>query len=328
MLTTILVPVDGSALARRAVPYALALARAVHGRLILMRATPDDGAGEPPQRDGVVRADLRAIASRLRARGAAIEAYLYPGYHGADAADAIVEAAVVHHADLIVMSTHGRGGLERWIYGSVAERVLRRAALPVLLVPAGCTRIWPRARRLRVLVPLDGSALAEAALLEGRPFLEALQPQLLLLQVVEVLEYAFAEAHVAYAPAAELTRARGYLEVAARDLPVRDCSIEVEVGSPATTIARMVDERDIDLVVMATHGRGGVARLVLGSVVEATLRRAGVPVLLVRPASVRAAGRPAPEKIALGTQSPAAPGGPPPETQEEAEDEFWRAALD
>jgi hypothetical protein len=104
--------------------------------------------------------------------------------------------------------------------------------------------------------------------------------------------------------------------------------VDVEPGSPDSTIARVVRERDVDLVVMATHGRGGVARLALGSVAEATLRRAGVPLLLVRPAAVRGVERSAPEKISLSTHPSATAGGPGRGTEGELEDEFWRAAQD
>ncbi len=81
-----------------------------------------------------------------------------------EAADTIVEEIGVRRPDLVVMSTHGRSGIRRWIYGSVADEVMRRAPVPVLLVPAACPGEWPSNRAPRVLLPLDGSELAEGAL--------------------------------------------------------------------------------------------------------------------------------------------------------------------
>src|ERR1051326_3917222 len=78
--------------------------------------------------------------------------------------DEILEQVRSARADLVVMATHGRSGLGRWLYGSVADEVLRRASVPIFLVPPGSYEPWSADRAPRILVPLDGSQLSQAAL--------------------------------------------------------------------------------------------------------------------------------------------------------------------
>src|SRR5581483_1003694 len=137
MITSIVLPLDGSDLAARALPFASYLARALPAKLLLVRATlahalPGVAPG-PAQLAATDHAEveLDAMAAQLRAQGLAAEPHVY--YDEAPAA--IADAAQRHQAGLIVMSTHGRGGLGRWVFGSVADAVLRTAEVPVLLVP-------------------------------------------------------------------------------------------------------------------------------------------------------------------------------------------------
>jgi nucleotide-binding universal stress UspA family protein len=296
MRTTILVPLDGSPLAERALPYATALARGTGARLILLRAVLAHTflGTDPTEAQAVVvqhaETEVAAVADRLRADGVTAEPHVYYG----EAAEAITDSARHQHADLIVMSTHGRTGLGRWVYGSVADRVLRRAEAPLLLIPATSERPWPSDRPLRILVALDGSQFAEEALGPAVELAAPLGAELLLLRVVEPpvpivadgVSYAqpFDEEH-------ELGEARRYLEEVATRLRAggRTVAGHAEVGHPPTVIAEVTRERGIDLVTMATHGRGGLARVVLGSVATGTLQRASTPLLLVRPTGVKAA---------------------------------------
>jgi nucleotide-binding universal stress UspA family protein len=188
MLRTILVPQDGSVLAEQAIPYAVRLARSTGATIVLVRATaasplPGADAGVT-ERAAIARAEaeLGAIADRLRDDGLTVNTHVF--YDAADTA--ILTAARQEDADLIVMSTHGRSGLNRWVYGSVADAVMRAAPVPVLLVPATCTTTWAAERPLRLLVPLDGSAIAEAALGPVGELATALGAELLLTQVVEL----------------------------------------------------------------------------------------------------------------------------------------------
>lgn len=306
MLKTILVPVDGSPLAERAVPYAVKLAKAAGAKVALLRVLDTLRPGRRAASEPDPRVQLEATAERARAGGAEVETVTRQVYYG-DTAAVIVQAAREERAGLIVMSTHGRGSLGRWLYGSVADAVLRTAEVPIALVPADCGRPWPAKRPLRLLVPLDGSDLAAAALGPAAELADGMGAELLLLSVVQPPTYAYAEgyAYLALDPEKERAAAARELQAAAEKLRTgsRIVKTRVELGFPVEAILEVAREADIDLVVMATHGRGGLARLVLGSVATGTLQRSGLPVLLVRPSGL---ARPAEEPA----NAPAVAAGP------------------
>jgi nucleotide-binding universal stress UspA family protein len=168
--------------------------------------------------------------------------------------------------------------------------------VPVLLVPATADHTWPADRPLKVLVPLDGSGWGEEALVA----LEMLLPfgssgaDLLLLRVMEPAVYPLYGDGYVYVPfdeEAERAGALAYLGGVAARLAERRCTtrVEVAVGRSAATIANVARDRGVDLIAMATHGRSGLARAVLGSTATATIQRAGVPILLARPSGVQKA---------------------------------------
>ena len=136
MYSTVVVPLDGSALAERAVPYATQLVRHGGARLVLVRAAlAHTVPGVDPTDTQVAvtecaERELETAAKHLRGQGLSVETHVYYG----EAAWAIADVAERQSAELLVMSTHGRGGLGRWVYGSVADKVLRGADVPVLLV--------------------------------------------------------------------------------------------------------------------------------------------------------------------------------------------------
>jgi nucleotide-binding universal stress UspA family protein len=146
---TILVPLDGSTLAETALVHAQALATQMHSSLVLLRvsAYPSyDFLFVDPLLAATLRQDveqihdeerryLRETAAGLKKAGLRVSADLREG----DPAEAILETAASSHADLIVMTTHGRGGLSRWLMGSVADRIVHHASIPVLLIRAGPT---------------------------------------------------------------------------------------------------------------------------------------------------------------------------------------------
>jgi nucleotide-binding universal stress UspA family protein len=305
MYQTILVPLDGSDLAERALPYAETLARASGARLLLLRAVQVPAVpGRDPlqtQTRAVQAAEryLAAVAARLAGRGILETAVFY-----GDAAQAILEEAALRKADLIVMATHGRSGLGQLLYGSVAKAVLARSPVPVLLV-----RAWHEATALsrdaprRFLVPLDGSSFAEAALPVAHDLVASIGGELLLFQALPPPSQYVGEALAApltelAAPVAE-ARALAYLhQVRARWVERyggAPPAVVVRAGPPAEAIDAACQEFGVALVVMATHGRTGLARLLLGSVADELLRRGRVPLLLVRPGEL------------CGTVPPAAP---------------------
>jgi nucleotide-binding universal stress UspA family protein len=291
----IVLALDGSALAQRALPYAATLAGKAGARLLLVRAAlaqplfQDDLAAAQIAAIAAAEADLEAAATPLRAEGLSVETRVCYG----PAAPAIVEEARLSHADLIVLSTHGRGGVGRWIYGSVADRVLREAETPVLIVPPAADAGWFASGEARVLVPVDGSALAEEALRPAAALAAALEGTLLLVRVVEPLYYGYLYGQP-YPPAPDVDLAQ-MLTAAASDLDAlagrlraegHRVATRAEVGPAARTIARIAGEEGVAAIAMATHGRGGLARLVMGSVATGLLQRADVPVLLVHPTPV------------------------------------------
>ena len=297
MLHKILVALDGSALAEHSLADATALSIPTAASLILMRAvvahTLPGTDARPAQVESVAEAEryLGDVAAGLRGRGFICEIATPYG----DAADWIADEARLRHADLIVMSTHGRSGPGRWIFGSVSEVVLTRTTVPVLLV-----RAWqPRQRELllqgqpRLVVPLDGSVLAESALPVGAALADDIGGQLVLTRVQpdpkDVLkdEDGRVLAYVDQQEDSLISAATDYLKGVAGELaaqfPKVPMHTRVQLGDPVAGITATATETDAALVVMATHGRTGLSRAVLGSVAGRLLEHGVTPLVLVRP---------------------------------------------
>jgi nucleotide-binding universal stress UspA family protein len=299
MLNTILLPLDGSPLAERALTYAALLARRSQARVVLVEAVQAHarpGADASESQAEVTRgaeAYLKTASERLSAAGVVAEAHVYYD----NPVHAILDAAGRQRADLIVMSTHGRGGLSRMLYGSVADQILRRATVPVLLVPSIVEHAWPVEGPKRMLVPLDGSVFATEALQAAALLTDTRGADLTLLSVVQPIPYPLygeGYAYVPYDEDAEVSEARQYLEAHAARLREDGytVTVEVAVGEPSKIIGEIARERGMDLVVMATHGTGGLGRVILGSVATGTLRHTTAPLLLVRPSAVAQAEPP------------------------------------
>lgn len=280
MYRTILVPLDGSGLAARALPYAISLAKAAGSRLILAYS-PDFW--ELPLD---MPAQLQRGAVEARTVGVDVATHLCTT-HGGNHGRAIVDAAHESGAELIVMGTHGHGAVGRMLLGSVADEVLRHAEVPVLLCTPPADQHWPEDRPRRVLLPLDGSTLAEAAIEPARTLAKELGASLLLFAVVELSDLVVLDGYVSLEATtqARLTERGKYLEGVAKQLRGEGLNVAVmaAVGAPDGMIARAAREQRADLIVMATHGRGGAIRLLLGSVAQDTLRRSTVPVMLIPP---------------------------------------------
>ncbi len=287
MSMTILVPLDGSPLAELALPFASVLARVAGGRLFLIHAASDMAMLRRGSTELDIAVHLDRLADRLRKSGIVTSQQVVYD----EPPRAIAQVARDHQAALIVMATHGRGGIGRALYGSVADQVLRSSSVPVLLVPIACVREWPEDRPLRVLVPLDGSAFAEEVLGPVAMLARAVPVDLVPLRVVEQT-HGFDSLGIPYrAPVSEagLASAREYLEQVASKpgMVVKPADLCVDAGDPASTIARVAREQAVDLIAMTTRGRGGLARLTLGSVATGVLQRADHPLLVVRPTAIR-----------------------------------------
>ena len=220
------------------------------------------------------------------------------------------------------MSTHGRGGLGRWILGSVADQLLRRTDRPVLLVPGAGAPAWGTSGQPSVLVGLDGFALAEQVLAPATALAAALAAGVVLLSVVVPPPpgYGYFEepssGPFGYNAEPALAEARDYLAGVADRLGVvgPDLRIRAAVGLAGSTIAGVAAEEGAWAVAIATHGRGGLARVVLGSVAADVLQRATVPLLVVRPVGLR---QPPPAgDVQAGDRTGDGPsGGPSPSTR-------------
>ena len=287
-MTTIVVPLDGSELADRAVAYAIPIARGAGGTLRLVRACMSvspmvlDSGSAVRVAAAVHAADLHDAQVAMERWVAGVRETRLPVegiVRCGSAADVILEEIEAAHADLVVMTTHGRGGLGRSLYGSVADEVLRRADIPILLVPTAAPEAQAGDRPRRVLVALDGSELAEASLEPAVDLARALGADLALLRVVDPLEDAGKYVFVR----TERARARRYLQRVVRQMlpPCGEASLHVRVGHVVPTILAAAAALRVDVVALGTHGRSGLSRLVMGSVATGLLQQATGPLLLV-----------------------------------------------
>lgn len=284
MFGTVLVPLDGSELAEAALPYAKAIAEKTGAVLHLVRVVPIDA---PPDEAAEAREYLSRLVGRLSDRVQLSVRYGHPAAEIIDLAQELADPA-------IVMTTHGRGGVGRWLYGSVADRVVRGAGVPVLLIRSGLPRREPAAVH-SIMVPLDGSPLAEAALPYAIELARRFDAELHLVRVAETPEvYALLRAHGQAAASgdviAEIAQqmiddASAYLGEVSERLRSEGIRVESHVleGLAIEQLLAFERERQPDLVVMATHGRGGLSRVIFGSVAEHILREGNVPVMLIRP---------------------------------------------
>lgn len=141
MFKKILLPLDGSVLAEEALPYAIGQAQRFGARLILLKVIPPLLEARSPQMEAAVAAEvvkeLTPVAEKVRAASIVVDIVSIEGGGGVGPAPEIVRYAAQHAIDLIVMSTRGRGGFNRWVLGSTADGVVRKASMPVLLVRVG-----------------------------------------------------------------------------------------------------------------------------------------------------------------------------------------------
>lgn len=281
----ILVPVDGSDMADRALPYAVRLAAAAHGGLVLLRAVPRDARRDKDEHARLEAAQrhLERAAARVRAEGIPVEHAIYHDMPP----EAVVRAVRSYRTDLIAMTTHARSEFKRWYLGSVADDVVRSTESPVLLIPPECVREWTGQERSGdcfVLVPLDGSGLASEALAPAIQLAAALGCGLRLLHVVQPAGGGDGRYFAEEDPAVRAAAARQLLEEEVARVHAHGLKAEVETitGYPAQTIATEGARKDVLAVAMSTHGRGGVIRTVMGSTATGVLLRTCVPMLVVR----------------------------------------------
>jgi nucleotide-binding universal stress UspA family protein len=278
----ILVPLDDSPEARVALPYAAALATP-GTEIVLLTVVPTATDAD------AARAGLETAAQHLRVAGQTVRTEVATG----DPARRIVDMAADLGAELIVMASHGRGALGRLIYGSVADQVGRESPVPVMVVRARQLEPGPIGIT-RLVVPLDGSSRAEAALPVATSISRRLGTPISLVRVVDPADLMPPAIGVGEAIPLEIydeaekeleQKARHYLDTVAQKLREQGLPVATSMlmGSPASSIEEMTHLGDV--VVLSSHERTGVMRWLLGSVAEKLSREDESPVILVPAAS-------------------------------------------
>lgn len=299
MYASILVPLDGSAFGESALPAATAIARRsgarlhvvhVRGVTTVMSGLPGLATGWGPEAESAARSYLDGVADRTADDlGESVSFALLDG----TVPEGLRDYARAHGISLIVMSTHGRRGLSRAWLGSVAAGVIREAPAPVLLVRPrkGSARPGPLLRISQVLVPLDGSLLAEAIVAPAAELCKLVGATMTLAHVIEPV---FRVGEAILVPAVDQdaqvharmeSEAREYLaRVASR---IRAPGLEVNErtlsGEAVRSLLDLAREVGADLIALATHGRTGWQRLAFGSVADKIVRTSDIPMLVLRP---------------------------------------------
>lgn len=305
MLRSLLVPLDGSRFSEDSLPFAGRIARATGASLHLAHVhvpyEPEHLLGNTQfQYEGVNLAEYDAehreqeerYLSELAARfgeGSSSDAKVLAD---GDVAEELADYAAEVHSDLIFLTTHGYSGVNRLWLGSVTDEIVRRTTVPLFVVhpreadqPAEALSIG------HILVPLDGSELAESVLGPATELARAFDARITLTRIVRSGESrgwpVLAELRERPVPPidAALEYLRGVADELTRD--GLDVHVHVERGNlPATAIVRSAEYLNADVIAMATHGYGGVKRTLLGSVADKILRSSTLPMLVMRPPSV------------------------------------------
>ncbi len=310
MYSKIIVPLDGSELAEQALPYAKLIAKSLSVPIELVRAFDIPSSL-------MLRARSQLMADRILAgvRNQA-ESYLSgirlrleaEGYSVSTAAirsspaEAIAAHASTDASALVAMSTHGRGGISRWVMGSVTDRALHSVANPMLIVRAAESgQAVPADSLQSILAPLDGSPLAELSLPHAASIAAALSARITLLRVTPTVEHYrhemvsaasdmagaadFDLASAEQMAEADTEQVAAYLADAANRLAgEHTADVSLEHQRSHNVAQAIIDQAAAEpsLVVMSSHGRSGLGRMVLGSVTDRVVRHSNAPILVVR----------------------------------------------
>lgn len=303
----ILVPLDGSDVASGILPYASQVAKSCSVPLVLLTVVDPDAIGRPTSEytlhslardkgpnywEEIERSlqlsameSLKGAASRLREDGVAVEIQAALGRP----AEQILQVSEEEGCGLIAMSTHGRNPISRSILGSVTDKVIHTSKVPVLTVTPERGKSYQEesASVTTIVVPLDGSELAEGALPYAEELARALSLDILLARAVRTELPTYTEAEFSsWEP--DLTEgiiqeATTYLQGVAKSLTDKGFTVRSEVvrGAPAQALLNLAQETEQNLIAMTTRGRSGLSRWLMGSVAEALVRSSGDPVLVI-----------------------------------------------
>ncbi len=284
MIERIFVPLDGSDLAEAVLPYVERLAMGTGLKVRLLTVAKDE-----PDRERA-NSYLKSKQNQLKKR--AVEASISVASDGE--AETILSEAEAWEADLIAMSTHGRSGALRWVFGSVADKVIHATSRPLLLIRSAPEEQPAAVKMDRILVPLDGSELSLGVLPYVEGIAKTLGASLVLFSAVAPPQ-TYAGMEMGATPAAGLIEdlvsvTQSFLtevekEITARGVKARSM---VTIGYSTSEIVRVARDVEAGLIAIATHGRSGVNRWIMGSVADGVLRRSALPCLIVRPEGLAA----------------------------------------
>jgi nucleotide-binding universal stress UspA family protein len=292
MIKNILCPVDRSPSSLQAFSYAIALARWQGARLTLLevieaaaptagRRVPEDDSVPYDTRAALER-DLRRVLTARRASDVRVKIVMREG----SVVREILAQAKASRADLVVIGSHGRGGVQRLVLGSVAEKVLRLATCPVLTVRSGVS-VTRRSRSLfgTILCATDFSAAANRGVAYAKRLAKEANAKLV---VMHAVEWPFGDAVASDA----VQEFRQSVESSARDELVRllprsgadgpGAQAVVALGKASAAIVKLARARSVDLIVMGVSGRGAIDVALLGSTTHHVIREGTWPVLTVR----------------------------------------------
>jgi nucleotide-binding universal stress UspA family protein len=295
MYTRMLIPLDGSKVAEQVLPYARRLAKALKIPVELLEvvdlealrllANPERGRYTDAllsEKKETSKSYLEAVAQSFQ--GTQVTCLVEKGIPE----DVVIKRAASDKDTLIVMATHGRSGIQRWVLGSVADKILHGSTNHLLLIRANDqAKAGGEAPLRKVIVPLDGSPLAETVL----PYVFDIAKKMRL-EVVFVRAYALptsaTDEYETYSD--ELisqieAEAQDYLAEKVRESKAKgleNVSSVVNIGSGAEEIITLARNTPDNFVTMCTHGRSGIKRWVLGSVTDRVVRHSGDPVLIIR----------------------------------------------
>lgn len=290
----ILVPLDGSPLAERSLPAAVNLAQAFSQKTLcelhLLRVVPPlMMALEPTLYTETIHLGEEEAQAYLAAVAADLSKDNVPVFWAAKTgavAETIIGYAQENEIQFLVISSHGRSGLSRWVYGSITEKVLRQACCATLVIREQVEQVHGVFQK--ILVCLDGSEMAEQVLEPALIMAQCTQAELILLQVVQPANLLFDLDTPDQAQESITALARGdaeaYLQALLKQLPDigSPISTRIIVGPPADAIIDEAAALGVDLIAMSSHGRSGLSRWVYGSVTEKVLRGAKCATLIIR----------------------------------------------
>jgi nucleotide-binding universal stress UspA family protein len=286
MYKRILVPLDGSGLAEGALPYAEGIAIRLHSEVILLTVcAPDDWLERP------LKAYLEKRAGELSSLGVKTSQLVVHG----NVANEILDFAEKNDINLIIISTHGYTGPSIWPLGNIANKILQKSRIPLLLIRSRELAAVIREKEMqKVLVPLDGSQLAEGIVPYVEGLTEGIDNEVILIRVIEpvqipdIVRYTAGfdekknEKELTAKAEREAKRYLGKKESALRNKGVKVSSASL-LGMPAQTIVQYAEDNSVSLIALSTHGFSGINKWAYGSVASKILESSSKPVLLVRP---------------------------------------------